>query len=214
MANKKISALTPLTDPSNADYIPIVDTASEETKKISYASLVAALNEDDNIDSATETTEGTVELATEAEVLGVSNVDAVVRAKHMRVKVETANGNAVSIGDLGGNARGSGSVTIQAARTAATQVASGANAVAIGNYTRASASGATASGYGATASGNTAMAFGYAATASGDQSTAAGSSSSASGSGAIALGFASSASGSYATALGGASSASGNYATA
>ena len=42
MADKKISELTELTDPSNADYIPIVDTANQETKKISYASLVAA----------------------------------------------------------------------------------------------------------------------------------------------------------------------------
>ena len=52
--NSKISELVELTDPSNADYIPIVDTANEETKKISYTSLVAALNEDDDSYSKTE----------------------------------------------------------------------------------------------------------------------------------------------------------------
>ena len=52
--NSKISELVELIDPSNADYIPIVDTANQETKKISYTSLVAALNEDDDSYSKTE----------------------------------------------------------------------------------------------------------------------------------------------------------------
>jgi hypothetical protein len=52
--NSKISELVELVDPSNADYIPIVDTANQETKKISYTSLVAALNEDDDSYSKTE----------------------------------------------------------------------------------------------------------------------------------------------------------------
>ena len=46
--NSKISELIELTDPSNADFIPIVDTANQETKKISYTSLVSALNTDDD----------------------------------------------------------------------------------------------------------------------------------------------------------------------
>ena len=53
--NSKISELTELTDPSNADFIPIVDTANTETKKISYSSLIAALNTDDDSYSKTET---------------------------------------------------------------------------------------------------------------------------------------------------------------
>jgi trimeric autotransporter adhesin len=198
MADKKISQLTELTtvDSSN-DVLAIVDFDASETKKvkpqnfpISDATQTALdLKADASaVVSATETTEGLVELATEAEVLGVSNVDAVVRAKHMRVKVETANGNAVSIGDLGGNARGSGSVTIQAARTAATQVASGANAVAIG--TRATASGiyATALGNGAIATGDGAAALGYNASALNNSATALGNSATASGENATALG--------------------------
>ena len=52
--NSKISELIELTDPSNADFIPIVDTANQETKKISYTSLVAALNTDDDSYSKTE----------------------------------------------------------------------------------------------------------------------------------------------------------------
>ena len=52
--NSKISELTELTDPSNADFIPIVDTANTETKKISYSSLIAALNTDDDSYSKAE----------------------------------------------------------------------------------------------------------------------------------------------------------------
>jgi len=52
--NSKISELIELTDPSNADFIPIVDTANQETKKISYTNLVSALNTDDDSYSKTE----------------------------------------------------------------------------------------------------------------------------------------------------------------
>ncbi len=52
--NSKISELTELTAPSNADFIPIVDTANTETKKISYSSLISALNTDDDSYSSTE----------------------------------------------------------------------------------------------------------------------------------------------------------------
>jgi hypothetical protein len=171
--------------------------------------------------AATETAEGTVELATEAEVLGVSAVDAVVRAKHMRVKVETGNGGAVSIGDLGGNARGSGSITIQASRSAATQVASGSSSVAIGNsatasdeYATASGTNTTASGYFSTATGSYATASGDYATASGNFATASGSRAAAIGNNATASGYRATASGNYATATGNGATASGYYAKA
>jgi len=52
--NSKISELTELTDPSDADFIPIVDTANTETKKISYSSLISALNTDDDSYSKAE----------------------------------------------------------------------------------------------------------------------------------------------------------------
>ena len=53
--NSKISELTELIDPSDADFIPIVDTANTETKKISYSSLITSLNEDDDSYSKIET---------------------------------------------------------------------------------------------------------------------------------------------------------------
>jgi len=52
--NSKISELVEIVDPSDTDYIPIVDTLNQETKKISYASLVFSLNEDDDSYSKTE----------------------------------------------------------------------------------------------------------------------------------------------------------------
>jgi len=54
MANKKISLLTELTSPANGDFIPIVDTSTSQTKKISYSSLITALNTDDDSYSKTE----------------------------------------------------------------------------------------------------------------------------------------------------------------
>lgn len=42
MADKKISQLTALTSVSDADFIPIVDTANSQTKKISYSNLLKA----------------------------------------------------------------------------------------------------------------------------------------------------------------------------
>jgi hypothetical protein len=171
--------------------------------------------------AATESANGLTEWATEAEVLAVSDVDAVVRAKHMRIKVETDNGNAISIGDLGGNARGSGSITIQASRALPSQVASVGDAIAIGNNSTASSYYATAMGFAASASSYYATATGCYATASGDSSVAMGYNARAPVSGATAMGYNSAATGNGATAMGysatasgGNSTASGRYATA
>lgn len=41
MADAKISALTALTTPSAADVLPIVETATSTTKKMTFANLVA-----------------------------------------------------------------------------------------------------------------------------------------------------------------------------
>ena len=46
--NSKISQLDELVNPLDGDFLPIVDTAGQETKKISYSSLIAALNADDD----------------------------------------------------------------------------------------------------------------------------------------------------------------------
>ena len=211
MADKKISQLTELTSANAAtDILAIVDIAADETKKITLSNLRSSIG----VVSANTTTEGLVELATEAEVLAVSDVDAVVRAKHMRIKVETANGNAVSIGDLGGNARGSGSVTIQASRSLATQVASGTNSVAIGNNANASANSAIALGNSASASGENSISLGESSIASSDYSVAIGAEASAWGGNATASGSYATASGDYSTASGNGANASANNAIA
>lgn len=59
----------------------------------------------------------------------------------------------------GGNKRGTNAIDLQTSRSAATQVASNSNSVAIGNYNTASGNGSMALGYGgvATAAGSTAI---------------------------------------------------------
>ena len=119
--------------------------------------------------------------------------------------VRTDANGAFSAGDLGGNARGSNAINIQASRSAVTQVASVPNSVAIGN--RSTASGvygySTAVGYNTTASGyyGYSTAIGYSATAS-SYSTAVGYNSEATGFASTAIGDLSEASGSYTTANG------------
>jgi hypothetical protein len=126
-----------------------------------------------------------------------------------------ANG-AFSAGDLGGDARGTNAINIQASRSAATQVASGNNAVAIGSQsiasfdnalaigTNASAThlGATAVGYLSNASGPFSSSSGYYSRASGPASTAVGNNSSALATAAIAVGISSWAAGVNSTAIG------------
>jgi len=100
-----------------------------------------------------------------------TDLQAALDAKQVRTDV---NG-AFSAGDLGGNARGSNAINIQASRSSATQVASGIDAVAIGNNSIASGNyGATASGYGADAGGDSSTASGYYAKTTGAYSTASG----------------------------------------
>ena len=53
--NSKISQLDELVNPLDGDFLPIVDTAGQETKKISYSSLIAALNADDDSYSTGQT---------------------------------------------------------------------------------------------------------------------------------------------------------------
>lgn len=43
MANKKISELTAISAPDNADVLPLVDVSAAETKKITWANILAAL---------------------------------------------------------------------------------------------------------------------------------------------------------------------------
>lgn len=71
MSNKKISEFTALTTPDNTDVMPIVDTSATETKKITYANLLAAIIA--ALPSADETTEGIAEIATDAEMIAHSD---------------------------------------------------------------------------------------------------------------------------------------------
>lgn len=130
--------------------------------------------------------------------------------------------NATIIGNVTGNARGANSLDIQAQRSIATQVATGTNAVAIGNYNTAggyqgfavgndnNAGGyrGTASGYANTASSNYASAMGYANLASGMQSTSVGVGNTASGNYSTASGYHNTASGLSSVAIGNANTAS------
>ena len=92
--------------------------------------------------------------------------------------------------------------------------ASGDNATAFGNDTKAKAAAATAFGKTTTASGDNATAFGLSTTASGKQTTAFGSSTTASGDNATAFGNDTKAKASAATAFGTTTTASGDNATA
>jgi trimeric autotransporter adhesin len=124
-----------------------------------------------------------------------------------------ANG-AVSVGNLGGNARGANAINIQAARSAVTEVASGENAVAIGNRATASDDNATASGYRANATNYNATASGYAANATGYSATASGAYTLASGDRSFATGYDANATGNYSTATGSYTRATGDFSTA
>jgi hypothetical protein len=139
-----------------------------------------------------------------------TDLQSALDAKEVRTDV---NG-AFSAGDLGGNARGSNAINIQATREFVTQVASGENAIAIGNNSLASAELSSAFGNKAKATGKYSTASGYRSTASGYYSTASGYYSEASGFGAIALGARALASGDGSTASGYGSVASSSNTTA
>ena len=90
----------------------------------------------------------------------------------------------------GGNKRGTYSVDLQLARSAAAQVASGSYAFAAGQNNTASATGTVAMGYGNTAStGGYGAAIGYENTATGSTAIAMGESNVASGDKSVALGY-------------------------
>ena len=127
--------------------------------------------------------------------------------------VRTDANGAFSSGDLGGNARGTNAINIQAS-SSVTQVASGVNAIAIGNFVTASGNYSSASGGGSTASGNYSTAIGNTANATGPNSMALGSQATASGYYSTASGYISTASGYYSTASGYYASATGENSTA
>jgi phage gp37-like protein len=88
----------------------------------------------------------------------------------------------------GGNARGASAIDISTTRTAAAQVASGANAILIGGSSTASTADAISIGRNVISSGTLTTAVGYAAQATGTRSTAFGNSAVCSASLAVALG--------------------------
>ena len=187
----QVGLTTPTTDTA---YTPSVATAgSEADGSIAQGMFASRIGSTNN------------ELITEVNRAGTI-------AKFSAPRID-ANG-AVSVGDLGGNARGANAVNIQAARSAVTQVASELSAVAIGSHTTASGSYATAIGTYATASGSYATATGYGATASGYGAIASGSSANATGYVAYASGNTATASGYFATAIGYGATASGYGASA
>ena len=148
------------------------------------------------------TTQQSADITTNNAKVGITPTQAADIVVNNAKEVRTDANGAFSAGDLGGNARGTNAINIQASRSAVTQVASGPNALAIGNSTTASGNASTASGYYATASGSYSTAVGYYATASGSYSTAVGYTSVALGDASTASGYYSSASGDYSTAVG------------
>lgn len=110
----------------------------------------------------------------------------------------------------GGNVRGANAVDLQTSRGAETQVASGANAVAIGTYSTASGTSSIAIGRQAVCSGVAAVAIGYLVTASNSEAIAIGASNTASGANSVGIGASNTASGVAAVAIGYANTASGN----
>ena len=166
------------------------DTARASTPQ-GVAAAIAALAP--STPDASTTLKGKIEIATQAEVDAASDTERAVVPGYLRMRRD-ANG-AISIGDLGGNARGADSVTIQASRSSDTKVASGGNATAIGVSTTAIGNYTTAIGNNATAGANSTTAIGGYATASGTGSTAIGYFATASGPFATASGYYTSASG-------------------
>lgn len=120
-------------------------------------------------------------------------------------------GTAYIGGDQTGNARGANAIDIQSARTAATQVASGSKAIAIGYDNAASGSTSSAAGYSNVASGNFSCAFGYDNTASNTKAVAFGYLNQATATQSSAIGQGNTASGSGAFAFGLNNTSSGNY---
>lgn len=128
---------------------------------------------------------------------------------------------------IGGNPRGLGAVDLQTQRTAATQVASGANSFVMGVRNTASGAQSVAMGFNNTASGLYATAMGSNSTVSGSYAAAIGDSHTASNNNSFAVGSACTSSGIFSVAMGnsvasgvfssiamGSSTSSNSYATA
>jgi len=161
-------------------------------------------------------------------VTGSANVTATVSAEQLtstdqgdianELAVGTTSGKVV-MGDITGNARGSGALDIQSSRSAVTQVASGAQATAIGYNNTASGFDSFTVGSNNTASEGSSFALGSYNTASGSSSSASGYNNTASGVGSTAFGSgsfsgANTASGNYSSAFGFSNTALGTYSTA
>jgi len=112
---------------------------------------------------------------------------------------------------VGGNARGANAVDLQTSRTAATQVASGANSFAAAQGATASGQASIAMGSNVTASGFASICLGADSNCSGYAAVAIGNSASATGSVSSAIGRGATASNDYATAFGSFANATGNY---
>jgi len=141
------------------------------------------------------------------------------------LKVKQATTNAVIIGDVTGNARGSGALDLQSSRASVTNVASGTKSIAIGTSNTASANYAfalgnqnlalvsfsSAFGYGNMVLAYAATGLGFNNTASGDYSTASGYANTASAYSASAFGYSNLALGIRSSAMGYQNTASANY---
>lgn len=141
-----------------------------------------------------------------------TNADAVIRPKGTGALLAQVPDNTAT----GGNKRGAGAVDLQMSRSVATQVASGANSVVLGQNGLASASNSVAIGLGGLGAGAVAgssVAIGNWVTASGATSFAFGSRTTASGNNSVAIGSYTYgdtiASGNSSTAINGANTASG-----
>lgn len=163
--------------------------------------------------SATTSVAGHVELATDAETQAATDTTRAVTPSSLLIKKDST---AIVVGDFTGNSRGPSALDVQSGRTAATQVASGTNSVAVGLRNTVSAGGAIGVGYSNTASGNYgSSAFGYNNTSSGFAATTVGNGNTASGfSRSSASGYINTASGDQSSAFGYVNTASGNYSSA
>lgn len=128
--------------------------------------------------------------------------------------LKQATTNAVILGDVSGNPRGSYALDLQSGRTLATQVASGTCSVAVGVGNIASSFRSSALGAFNTASGCFSSAFGYNNTASGCGASTFGLGNTATGIHSVAFGYTNTASGCRSSSFGTQNTASGVYSLA
>lgn len=131
-----------------------------------------------------------------------------------KMNIAQTTTNAMIIGNTTGNSRGTNGADVQSARTAVTQVASGANSSAFGSGNTASGTYSAAIGRSNTGSNTSASAIGNGNSASNVAATSVGTSNTVSGSRGTASGYSNQVSGNFSTALGGKNFVFGNVATA